>query len=378
MTRHLVETFKQLYHEQPRLFRAHGRVNLIGEHTDYNDGFVLPMAIDRATWIAFQPRHDRRIVLRSADLGQEESFALDPAAEPPAGERRWIDYARGTVWAVEALGMRLAGWDGVVATDVPIGAGLSSSAAFELAVARASVAVSGGPWNAGAMARAAQRAENEWVGLACGIMDHLASACAVEGTALLIDCRSLALSHVPLPAAAAVVVLDTGTRRGLVESTYNLRRNECRRAASALGVASLRDATLEQLDGAGPALGPIERQRARHVISENARTVEAAECLRRGNLTRLGVLLGGSHRSLRDDYEVSGEALDAIVECARRQPGCYAARLTGAGFAGCAVALVDADRVATFCDATMREYRRETGLDGVAYPCRAAGGAALL
>ena len=356
------------------LVRAPGRVNLIGEHTDYNDGFVLPIAIDRSVWIAARPRADRRVRVRSLDYEGEVELDLDALAHAADG---WADYVTGVAWGLRGAGHPLTGWDGVMGGDVPRAAGLSSSAAVELAVLRAFAAAGDLPWDPRAMALLGQRVENQWVGVSCGIMDQLVIAAGREGHALLIDCRSLEIRPTPLPPGAAVVVLDTGTRRGLVDSAYNERRRQCEEAAAFFGVPALRDVDLPTFAARSGRLEPLARRRARHVVGENARTVEAAAAMRAGDLARLGKLMNASHDSLRDDFEVSNAALDTIVEIARRQPGCYGARMTGAGFGGCAVALVDAARAPAFIAAVEPADREATALEPHTYVCRAAAGATL-
>lgn len=357
------------------IVRAPGRVNLIGEHTDYNDGFVLPMAIDRAITIALRPRPDRRVALHALDYAQSAAFDLDRLEKDGTG---WAEYVRGVAWALQTDGFDLRGWEGVLAGDIPRGAGLSSSAALELAAARAFAAVSGLPWDAARMARLAQKAENEWVGVRCGIMDQMASAVARAGHALFLDCRSLAYEHIPLPAGTSVVVLDTATRRGLVDSAYNERRRQCESAARTLGVSALRDVDETTLARRAADLDEVTLRRARHVVSENARVLQAIAAMRRGDALALGRLLDLSHASLRDDFEVSSPALDQIVALARREPGCLGARMTGAGFGGCAVALVEASRARRILQRVIRGYRRQTGLDAQAYLCAASEGASQL
>jgi galactokinase len=360
----------------PLVVRAPGRVNLIGEHTDYNDGFVLPMAIDRAVWIAFEPRADRTVAVHSLDMGEAAVASLDALRRD---ERGWFAYVQGVAWALaEGAGHRLAGWQGVVAGDVPIGAGLSSSAALEMATARAFAAASGLDWDPIAMARVGQRAENGWVGVQCGIMDQLAAAAGVAGHALLIDCRSLALQAVPLPPGTAVLVLDTGTRRGLAYSAYNERRAQCHAAARYFGVPALRDVSLERFRERAGGLAPDIARRARHVIGENLRTVRAAEAMRRGDAAGLGAAMNASHLSLRDDFEVSTAELDAMVACAQAQGGCYGARMTGAGFGGCAVALVEASAAEPVAASVATCYAAATGIEPAIYVCEAAAGAALV
>ncbi len=354
------------------IVRAPGRVNLIGEHTDYNDGFVLPMAIDRAVWFALRPRPDQRVVAYSLDLDDAVGFSVDAISQERAG---WGDYVKGVAWALRETGYALKGWEAVVSGDIPIAAGLSSSAALELATARAFAAVSGLAWDPIAMAKLGQRAENEWVGVSCGIMDQMISAAGVAGHALLIDCRSLAIQPVPLPRDAAVVVLDTATRRGLVDSAYNERRAQCEAAASFFGVPALRDVSLDQFEAVADRLDEPTRRRARHVVTENARTLDAVEAMRGGDAARLGQLMNASHASLRDDFEVSSPELNAFVACAWREDGCYGARMTGAGMGGCAVALVRADAVQGFVGAVARCYEEAAGLKPNVYVCTASNGA---
>ena len=357
------------------LVRAPGRVNLIGEHTDYNDGFVLPMAIDRAVYIALRPRADRQVQLYALDFDQAAAFDLDALAHSGGG---WAEYVKGVAWALADAGHALRGWEGVLAGDVPVGAGLSSSAATELATARAFAWLAGLPWDPAQMALLAQRAENQWVGVNCGIMDQMISAAGQAGHALLIDCRSLATQAVPLPPGTLAVVLDTATRRGLVDSAYNERRSQCEAAARHFGVPALRDVTLEQFNARAGELDDVTRRRARHVITENARTLAAADAMRRGDAAALGQLMDASHSSMRDDFEITNEQLNVMVACARQHPACCGARMTGGGFGGCAVALVRADDAADFVEATAAGYRARAGLEPQVYVCAAAEGASVV
>lgn len=372
----VIQAFTSRYAEPPAVVvRAPGRVNLIGEHTDYNDGFVLPMAIDRAVWIALRPRPDRLVRVHSLDLEASESFDLASLRHTDAG---WIEYLKGVAWALSDAGYALQGWEGVMAGDVPRGAGLSSSAAIELATARAFQAVAGFDWDATAMALIGQRAENDWVGVNCGIMDQMISAAGQAGHALLIDCRSLESQAVPLPAGTAVVILDTATRRGLVESAYNERRAQCEAAARYFGVRALRDVSVDQFAAQAAGLDELTLRRARHVITENARTLAAADAMRRGDAAGLGRLMDASHSSLRDDFEVTNDALNVMVDCAQQAPGCYGARMTGAGFGGCAVALVDAERAPDFAGTVAERYQAQTSIVPAVYVCTAADGASLV
>ncbi len=383
------------------LVRAPGRVNLIGEHTDYNDGFVLPMAIDRAVWIALAPSPGETISVRAHDIDRQGSFSLADLDSPPAAAAEasaeatddadattdattdtttndigesWLEYVKGATWALKSADGAVPAWHGTIASDVPMGAGLSSSAALELAVLRAFTALSGQAWEPAKMAQLAQNAEREWVGMSCGIMDQLAVAAGKRGHALLIDCRSLDIEYVPLPPDLAVVVLDTDTRRGLVDSAYNERRAQCEEAARALGVSALRDATLAMLEAAAPDLDPLTARRARHVISENARTLACADAMRAGDAAEMGRLMDASHHSLQHDFEVSSPALDTMVACARSHPACYGARLTGAGFGGCAVALIRADAASAFTMETTTAYAAQNGRHPRAYVCTATDG----
>ena len=380
--RHAAETvFTERFGIAPtHLVRAPGRVNLIGEHTDYNDGFVLPMAIDRAVWIALRPAAGTAVRVHSHDFDADGEFDLQQVrtAGPAAAGKGWLEYLKGMAWALMDAGHELRGWEGVVAGDVPIGAGLSSSAALEMATARAFSEVSDLSWDPAAMAKLGQRAENAWVGVNCGIMDQMISASGHAGHAMLLDCQSLEPEHVCLPVDASIVVLDTGTRRGLVDSAYNERRSQCEAVAKHLGVTALREVTATALIVAASQLDGTALRRARHVVTESQRTVEAASQLAAGNTRRMGELMDASHISLREDFEVSSEALDTMVSCARRQPGCFGARMTGAGFGGCAVALVDADAAESVARDTCAAYLHETGNEPTAYVCVPTAGAAVV
>jgi galactokinase len=357
------------------IVRAPGRVNLIGEHTDYNDGFVLPLAIDRAAWIALRPRNDRRVVVHSIDYHETRDFTLDSFAHDGDG---WIEYLKGTAWSLQDAGNVLTGWEGVLAGDVPLGAGLSSSAALEMATARAFAVAGNLAWNPAVMAKLGQRAENRWVGVNCGIMDQLISAAGKADHALLIDCRSLDMQTVPFPPGVAVVVLDTSTRRGLVDSAYNERRSQCEAAAKFFNVKALRDVSLEEFKRLAGGLDEVTRRRALHVITENDRTERAAAAMRQGDAVLLGKLMYESHVSLRDDYEVSSDALNTMVECAKPHPGCFGARMTGAGFGGCAMALIRAEVATDFVEKTAAAYEQRTGLKPAVYVCQATNGAEVV
>ncbi len=369
----VIREFRRRFKAQPEfVVRAPGRVNLIGEHTDYNEGFVMPLAIDRATWIALRPRTDRRVSLYSLDKREQLEFSTDDLKKQP---RHWGEYPKGVAWALQEAGYRLRGWEGVTGCDVPLGGGLSSSASFELATARAFQAVSGFPWDKIAVAKLCQRAENQWVGVNCGIMDQMISASGRAGHALLIDCRSLATTAVSLPAGTAVAVLDTGTRHKLSASAYNERRAQCETAAKIFGVRALRDVSVEEFERRAGELDEVIRKRARHVVRENARTLAAS---RTTDPAGFGKLMNESHHSLRDDYEVSSQELNAFVECACALPACLGARMTGAGFGGCAVALVRVEAAPAFIEAAAAAYRQQTGRRPQTFICQASDGAEVM
>ncbi|HEX6560369.1 MAG TPA: galactokinase, partial [Longimicrobiales bacterium] len=310
----------------------------------------------------------------SLDFNEQQQFDLDNEALVESG---WLRYVHAMACALQDAGHTLHGWEGVTAGNVPIGAGLSSSAAIELAAARAFAATANITWNARTMALLAQRAENVWVGVNCGIMDQMISAAGEDGCALLIDCRSLETRSMPMPRGTAVVIMDTATRRGLVDSEYNERRQNCEAAARILGVRALRDVDVAMFEARARELEPVMRRRARHVITENERTLHAVDALYDGDATLLGRLMNESHESLRDDFEVSRPELNIMVELARKHVGCYGARMTGAGFGGCAVALVANNHAEDFVTAVAQQYSREVGLTPALYVCTAAAGASV-
>ena len=361
-------------HPPSFVVRAPGRVNLIGEHTDYNDGFVLPIAVDRAVWIALGPTFTQKVILHSLELKRSAEFSLEKIKHE---NQEWVEYIKGIAWALQQAGYLLKGWEGLITSDIPMGAGLSSSAALELAAARAFAAVSGYPWEAIKMAQIGQQAERDWVGVNCGIMDQMISALGQAGHGLLIDCRSLKTESVPLPPDITVVVLDTATRRGLVDSAYNERREQCKMAARFFGVPALRDVSQTEFDAKAEALDPVVFRRARHVIKENIRTLQAAHTMSQKDAVKLGQLINASHISLRDDFEVSSPELDQMVDCAQQESACYGARLTGAGFGGCAIALVHADAVQKFTETVTINYQTATGLQPEIYFCTATDGATI-
>jgi galactokinase len=365
---------------EARVVRAPGRVNLIGEHTDYNEGFVLPAAIDLEIRIAYLPTDDRRVELVRLDTGERDGFDLDV---PRQKTGTWLDYVAGSAWALAEAGLPLTGLRGVVASTLPANAGLSSSAAIELASAWAllhDTAASVDPFE---LAKTCQRAENGYVGVQSGLMDQFAESCGVAGAALLLDCRSSAWRPIPLPGDLALVVCHTGSARRLDQSQYNIRRAQCEAAVSTLArtrpaIHSLRDVTREVLEEAAGELDPVALRRARHVVDENARVGMAVQALETGELRAVGELFAASHASLRDLYEVSSPELDAMVEIARVVPGVMASRMTGAGFGGCTVNLVRPDAVARLQAAVERDYPLRTGLAPMVLPVHPTAGAGRL
>jgi len=369
--------FAQAFGREPQLYvAAPGRVNLIGEHTDYNDGFVLPAAIDRHALMAISPRADREVRLVAADFGSRSSFSLDEIEFDRV--RRWSNYERGVAWALQEAGYTLSGLNVALSSDVPVGSGLSSSAAVEVAMAYAFQVVGDLPLDGVQRALLCQQAENDFVGMNCGIMDQFIVSLGQRGHALLIDCRSLEYTPVPLPGGCDVVICDTKKRRGLVDSEYNTRRQECERGASILGVRALRDATLQQLQEHRDDMDPVTFRRCRHVVSENERTLAAVSALRSGDLTRFGELMNASHRSLRDDYEVSCAELDAMVSAAWEQPGTLGSRMTGAGFGGCTVSLVRSADTVSFVQSVSASYTQATGIVPEIYVCQAEDGVRVI
>lgn len=373
----------------PAVALSPARVNLIGEHVDHQDGPVLPMAIDRHVAVAFAPRADAVLRAHAAATAETREARLCDLALPPhdaAPRGDWFAYVAAVAWALREAGLPVAGADLAIAGSAPQGAGLASSAALELAVARALCAVAGLPWDPVPMARLCRRAENRYVGVACGLMDQYASACGRAGHALLLDCRSLECAAVPFPGQLAVVVMDTAVPRRLAASAYNERRAACAEAVRRLrpldpSPASLRDVTPARLAAARDLLrspGDTLLRRARHVVEEMARPAALAAALTAGDFPAAGRLLDASHASLRDLFEVSCPELDLITDLARGHPACHGARLTGAGFGGSAIALVEAAAAADFAAVTQARYRERSGREGVCFVCRPAAGTGLV
>jgi galactokinase len=363
--------------EAVRIVRAPGRVNLIGEHTDYNEGFVLPVAIDRDVRIGFVSAQNGRVELVRSDTGERAGMALD-SERPPDGT--WFDYVAGVALELRRAGLEPGGLHGVVTTSLPMNAGLASSAAFELAAAWALLGERAADVDPLALARICQRAENEYVGVRCGLMDQFASACGIAGAALLLDCRSLDWRAVRLPPDLALVVLHGGSARSLGTTEYNTRRAECEAGVAAAArldpaVRSLRDVKPELLAAAAGAMDEAVLRRCRHVVAENERVRAAVAALESGDVVALGELFAAGHASLRDLFEVSSPELDALVEIAGRVPGVVAARMTGAGFGGCTVNLVRPDAVGALRAAVEAGYAARTGLVATILEVDAAAGA---
>lgn len=375
------QRFAEIFGGEPvAVVRAPGRVNLIGEHTDYNDGYVLPVAIDRSVLVAGAPRDDRQVVIYALDFGESVEFSLDDVRHDQA--KTWSNYQRGVAYFLEERGIELPGLNAVVTGDVPIGSGLSSSAAVEVSMAYTWQALTGFKLSRVELALLCQRAEHEFVGMNCGIMDQFVSALGQRDHALLIDCRSLHYQPVPLPAEAAVVVADTMKRRGLLDSEYNTRRQECEEGVRILQrylpeARSLRDISAAQFVEYKAQLSEKVRKRCRHVIYENERVLRGVAALRAGDLDAFGWLMNESHSSLRNDYEVSCPELDIMVKAAWKVDGVYGSRMTGAGFGGCTVSLVAEEAIGDFRARVAAAYEEATGIVPQIYVCRAEDGVAV-
>ena len=363
-----------------RVVRAPGRVNLIGEHTDYNLGYVLPAAIDLEIRIAFVPTDDRRIELVSEATGERASFDLDAIGPSPGG---MAGYVAGTAWTLGEAGIPTRGFRGTLTSTLPRASGLSSSAALELASAWA-LAADPASIDPLQLARICQRAENAYVGVNCGLMDQFASACGVDGAGMLLDCRSLTWQPVALPLAThTLVVIHTGSTRSLSTSQYNARRAQCEAAAAVLAaddpaIRSLRDVTATMLPAVRARVDEETYRRCRHIVTENVRVEETVEALAAGDLAAVGRAWAASHDSLRGDYEVVSPELDALVEIARAVPGVAAARMTGAGFGGCTVNLVERGAVDELRERVLADYPARTGLAPRVYAVDAVAGAGFV
>jgi galactokinase len=385
---HITNIFQEKFGSAPmHVARAPGRVNLLGEHVDYNDGFVLPAAIDRATYIAFSPSDSGQTRLVAADFDQEASFSSQTIPSKIQTDSsplpEWAQYPAGVMWALNQSQLSTPGLNAVYASDVPRGSGLSSSASVEMAFMIAWQTLGG--WTLSPMQRAllGQKAENQYVGVNCGIMDQFASACGVENKLLLLDCRSLEWKTIPLPQDLSIVIADTKVRRALTSGEYNKRRAACEAAVQSLkeglpAIKSLRDVSVAEFNRLAGKLPQVVSKRARHVVEEIERSKQAEALLEAGNIQRFGELMNECHVSLRDLYEVSCPELDAMARIAQSLDGCYGARLTGAGFGGCTVNLVAREKAETFSQLLAKGYQVETGYAPEIYITRASNGADLL
>jgi galactokinase len=382
------QNFERLYHRLPAvLVRAPGRVNLLGEHVDYNDGFVLPAAIDREVRIAAAPTTDGTVCLHALDLKQSASFRLEDVQKKIDLHGKdlpgWARYPAGVAWSLAEAGFPVGGLQAVFTSDIPMGSGLSSSAAEEVGFAAAWEALEGWSMARMELARLCQRAENRYVGVNCGIMDQFASACGKKGHALFFDTRSLDWEPAPIPAGIAIVIADSGVRRSLTHSGYNDRRAACEQAVRELqkfmpNIHSLRDVSTPEFAAYSPYLSEVPRKRAEHVVKEIGRVRSALSALQRSDKQALGALMYAGHNSLRNLYEVSTPELDTLVELSRGLPGCIGARLTGAGFGGCTVNLVESEHAGQFIEQLKYGYTKETGRQAQVYLCYASDGVGFL
>ncbi len=379
----LVDKFIEVYGSSPKfIVRAPGRVNLIGEHTDYNDGYVLPVAIDRDVLIAAAPTSDMLVSLYSVNFDRVSAFSLDRTIRKDA-MNEWSNYPRGVAVMLQKRRKRILGANMAIQGDVPLGSGLSSSAAFEVASAMTFKQLNGFDLTGTEMALLCQAAENEFVGVNCGIMDQFISCLGEKDHALFVDCRTLDHESVPLPPGIKVIVADTMKKRGLVDSEYNTRRAQCEEAVSIFRtnmptVKALRDITVTDFRAYGSSLPPTVRRRAEHVVFENERVLKSVEALRAGKTALFGRLMNQSHESLKDNYEVSCRELDVMVDASRKVPGVYGSRMTGAGFGGCTVSVVADEAVEEFLERVPEEYKARTGITPAVYVCTPEGGAEVI
>jgi galactokinase len=374
----LAERFRRSYGADARIFRAPGRVNLIGEHTDYNDGFVMPAALEFSTWVAASERADRVLWAHSDQFNEDVELSLDVLAGPP--KKQWSDFIRGVAAVLQASGYRLSGANLLIEGQVPIGAGLSSSASIEVAIALALLAISQADCPPLDLVKMCQRAEHEYVGTRCGIMDQFVAVFGRAEHALMLDCRSLRYEPLAIPPGVRLVICNSMVKHDLAAGEYNLRRADCETGIRILrqylpGISALRDVSLDDLEKNKNELPQLVYRRCRHVISENERVLAAAESLKSGDLNQFGKLMYESHRSLRDDYEVSCHELDLLVEIASTCEGVYGSRMTGGGFGGCTISLVRADAANRFQAKIRDEYASQTKILADIYVCSAAQGA---
>jgi galactokinase len=383
MTRmsNIAERFRSRFDGASRVFRAPGRVNLIGEHTDYNDGFAMPAAIEFYCWVAVGPRQDRKLSVYSEEFSASAEVDLDSGSIVPT--KSWSDYPIGVALELEKAGFPVRGANLFIESEVPMGAGLSSSAAIEVATALGIAEHSGASPDRLQLARLCRRAENEFVGARVGIMDQFVSLHGQKDHALLLDCRSLTFESLAIPDSVKLVISNTMVKHELASSEYNRRRADCeeavRRLATVLpGIRALRDVSLEQLEKHRGLLSEVIYKRALHIVTENARVLDSAQALRAGDIERFGKRMAESHRSLRDLYEVSCRELDLMVDLAYQQKGVFGARMTGGGFGGATINLVNARHAGEFKEKLAKAYQKETGLVPQIYICKPAEGASAV
>ena len=376
----LANRFRQLYGSSPKIFRAPGRVNLIGEHTDYNDGFVMPAAIDFYTWVAAGERADRTLRAHSEQFNETAEFSLDALGGAP--RHHWSDFIRGVGAVLQADGHTLSGANLLLEGQVPMGSGLSSSASVEVATALALLSLSKSTAQPLNIAKDCQHAEHEYVGTRCGIMDQFISVFGQSGHALMLDCRSLSYQALKIPADTRLVICNSMVKHAHASNGYNQRRADCEAGVATLRqhlphITALRDVTPADLERHRNELSDVVYRRCRHVIGENQRVVDAASALRSADLGRFGELMAQSHRSLRDDYEVSCAELDSLVEIATACRGVYGSRMTGGGFGGCTITLVQSGAVNEFQSKVKEAYKIKTGITSDVWVCSAAQGAGV-
>lgn len=396
----VIAAYREKFGSEPRIVvRAPGRVNLIGEHTDYNEGFVFPTAIDREMIIAVSPKpplpqpaegappvEDREVVVYSLEYRQEDRFSLDKLEKSSVNP--WVNYLRGTLLVMQQAGLKVQPFTAMLSGNIPPGAGLSSSAAYEVAVVVMQRELSGLTLSGKEIALLAQKAENQFVGVKCGIMDQFISALAEKDSALLLDCRSLNYRTIPLNLKqhnVSIVITNSGVPRGLLDSEYNARRQQClegvellKKATGFTDISALRDVVMSELEEFGAALPPLILKRCRHVISENERCIRATEALERGDLKAFGRLMNESHRSLQQDFQVSCTELDVLVELTQNHAGVLGSRMTGAGFGGCSVTLMQTTAVETYKAQVIPQYETHTGKKTEVYVCNSVQGAGLV
>jgi galactokinase len=376
--RELTERFEELFGNRPRIFRAPGRVNLIGEHTDYNDGFVMPAAVGFSTYVAIAARPDRKLIIHSEEFPGDFEFDLDHLPERRTGA--WCDYVIGIASVLQRRGLKLQGANLLVHGEVPIGSGLSSSAAVEVASAFALMSQGETQLPLPEVAKLCREAENTFVGARVGIMDQFVSCMGKAGHAFFLDCRSLEFQFVPIPAGIRLVVCNTMVKHDLATGAYNTRREECEEGVRCFAkwdptIRALRDVSVEMLDQHVHDLPATIGKRCTHVVRENQRTLDAARAFTEGDLARVGELMRESHRSLRDLYEVSCRELDIMVEAAQGRPGFCGGRMTGGGFGGCTINLVRETNSEEFAQRIAESYRQQTGITPQVYLCSAEDGA---